>query len=60
MMNYELALQLYKSFNDKKQNDSWMSLNFQQAFNNIFNKFIKDQNWTKPDNKQNVCVKWKD
>ena len=34
MMYYKLALQLYRSFNDYKQNDTWMSLNFQQTFNN--------------------------
>ena len=34
MMTYKLALQLYKSCNDHKQNDTWMSLNLQQTFNN--------------------------
>jgi hypothetical protein len=34
MMNYKLALHFYKNYNDLKQNDTWMSLNFQQTFNN--------------------------
>ena len=32
LMKYKLAIQLFKSFNDCDQNDTWISLNFQQNF----------------------------
>ena len=34
LMTYKLSLQLYKSYNDNQQNETWLSLNFQQMFNN--------------------------
>ena len=33
MMNYRLALQLYKIQNTTLRNDDWVDLNFQQNFN---------------------------
>ena len=48
MMTYKLALQLYKSYNDPKQNDTWMSLNFQQTFNTRCDTIsIVDSSWNK-------------
>ncbi len=34
LMTYKLSLQLYKSYNDNQQNETWLRLNFQQMFNN--------------------------
>ena len=34
LMTYKLSLQLFKSYNDNQQNKTWLSLNFQQMFNN--------------------------
>ena len=34
LMTYKLSLQLYKSYNDNQHNEIWISLNFQQMFNN--------------------------
>ena len=32
MMKFKHAIQLYKNFNDDKQNETWLNLNFQQNF----------------------------
>ena len=34
LMTYKLSLQLFKSYNDNEHNETWLSLNFQQMFNN--------------------------
>ena len=45
LMTYKLSLQLYKSYYDNQHNETWLSLNFQQMFNNrtytilIFDEF---------------------
>jgi hypothetical protein len=33
-ITYKLSLQLYKSYNDNIYSETWLSLNFQQMFNN--------------------------
>ena len=39
MMHYKLALQLFKNFNDQKQGETWLDLNFQQNYGQR-NKFV--------------------
>jgi hypothetical protein len=40
LMTYKLSLQLYKSCNDNQQNETWLSLNFQQMFNNLIDTIL--------------------
>ena len=40
MMKYRLAIQLFKDYNGKIQNDDWLDLNFQQNFNKR-NNFVQ-------------------
>ena len=42
MMEYKLAIQLYKLYNSETMNDDWLDLNFQQTFNhrNNYAKFF--------------------
>ena len=34
MMKYRMAIQLYKIYNGRSQNEDWIDLNFQQNFSN--------------------------
>ena len=40
VMMYKLSLQLFKHYNETRQEETWLNLNFQQNFGQI-NKFVR-------------------